>query len=264
MNLFDYLDTSLKIYVLVVSFLFGTVIGSFLNCYAGRICHNESIVKGRSKCGACGHVLGVADLIPILSYILLKGKCRYCGAKLNIRYLLSELISGIAFVLLVYKFGFSLRTGEYLILVCCMLAISFADLEDYLIPDRFIIVGIVNRIVFILFSNDIKSELLNSLISSIIVGGTMIILVVVMEKILKKDAMGGGDIKLLFMLSMYNSLSLDLLGILMSCIIGIIFGLINTKGEKGKLFPFGPSICLGFYLVIMVGEPIVNWYLSLF
>ena len=264
MNLFDYLDTYMKIYTLIISFLFGSVMGSFLNCYASRICHNESIVKGRSHCDACNHVLGILDLIPIVSYLINKGKCRYCGCKLSIRYLISEIVGGLSFVFIVLKFGFSLKTIEYLILISCMLAVSFADMEDYLIPDRFIIVGIVNRVVFILIGNDIKSELLNSIIPALVIGGVMIILVLVMEKILRKDAMGGGDIKLLFMLCLYNSLSLDLLGLLFSCIIGIIFGLIDTKGEKGKLFPFGPSICLGFFLVFMFGSSIVNWYLSLF
>lgn len=264
MNIFEYLDTFTKIYILVLSFMLGCVMGSFLNCYASRICSGESIVKGRSKCSDCGHVLGVVDLIPIVSYVVLGGKCRYCGSKLNIRYLISEVISGLLFVLIVNKFGFSLRCVEYLVLVCCLLAISFADLEDYLIPDRFIIVGIINRLLFILIGNDVKSELLSSLISGLVVGVVIFGLVIVMEKVLKKDAMGGGDIKLLFMLSLYNSLILDLLGVFISCIVGIVFGLVNTRGEKGKLFPFGPSICIGFMFVMLYGSPIVEWYLSLF
>ena len=264
MNLFEYLDKGSKAYIFVITFIFGSVMGSFLNCYAGRICHNMSIVKGRSHCGSCGHVLEPIDLIPIVSFLLCKGKCRYCGAKLNIRYLISEIVSGFAYVLIVDKFGFSLDTLEYLILVSCLLAISFADLEDFLIPDRFIIAGIINRIIFILMGNDVLSELSRSFVSGLVLGGGTLILVVVMEKIMKKDAMGGGDIKLLFMLGIYYSLYLDLLGLLVSCIIGIIFGIIDTKGERGKIFPFGPSICMGFFIVLLVGEPLLKWYISLF
>ena len=263
MDLYEYLDTSIKIYILVVAFVFGTVMGSFFNCFATRICHEKSIVKGRSECDACGHVLGALDLIPIVSYVISGGKCRYCGAKLSIKYPISEAIGGILFVLIINRFGFSIETIEYLVLACILMGISYADLEDFLIPDRFIIAGIVNRLIFILLGNDVLSELLRSVISGLVMALGVLILVIVMEKVLGKEAMGGGDIKLLFMLGMYSSLYLDLLGLFTSCVIGIVFGLLMTKGRK-EMFPFGPSICLGFLLALLYGEPLVALYLSLF
>lgn len=220
-----------------------------------------SIVKGRSQCDHCGHVLGPKDLVPIFSYIFNRGKCRYCGAKLNIRYLISEIVSGLAYVFVVMKFGLTLETIKYLVLVSLMLCISFADLEDFLIPDRLIIAGLVNRIIFILISGNIKQELINSLIGGLIISLPVLIISIVMSKILKRDAMGGGDIKLFFMLGTYFNVVENMFSVLMSCIIGIIFSVI-TKRTKEE-FPFGPSICLAYYLTITFGSGLVSWYINL-
>lgn len=255
-------DLYFRVYVYFVAFVLGAVMGSFLNCVAYRICHNMSIVNGRSKCDVCNHTLGVRDLIPIFGYILNKGKCRYCGTKLEIRYLISEIVSGIAYVFIVHKYGLTIETIMYLILISLMLCISFADLEDYLIPDRLIIFGLINRLVFILIGNNIKSELISSLIGGLSTSVPILILSIVMTKILKRDAMGGGDIKLFFMLGTYFSISQNLLSILLACVIGIIFSII-TKKIKDE-FPFGPSICLAYFITIMIGTGVINWYMGLF
>ena len=264
------MDKIFVIYVYVFTVIIGLVMGSFLNCMAMRISRHESIL-GRSHCENCGHELGFLDLIPIFSYIFSKGKCRYCGQKISIRYPISEIVSALVFVLIVKEFWFTRETIEYLILASICLAISFCDLEDFTIPNVLIVLGIINRIVFILLGNNIPSELLNSLISGLIASVPVLVLSIVMDKILKKDTMGGGDIKLLFMLGLYLAtgsttltIGLNLVGLLLSCVIGIIFGVISTKGEKGKAFPFGPSICLGFLLSLLYGSRIVIWYLSLF
>ena len=255
-------DLYFQIYVYFVAFVFGSVMGSFLNCYAYRICHNMSIVKGRSKCGSCGHVLGPRDLVPIFSYLFSKGKCRYCGTKLSIKYPLTELTSGIIYVLVVYKYGLSLKTIEFIILVSLMLVISFTDLEDYLIPDRFIIAGIINRLIFILINGNIKTDLINSMIGGLCISLPVLLISIVMTKILIRDAMGGGDIKLFFMLGLYFSVSENLLGVLLSCFIGILFSVLTKKTKEE--FPFGPSICLGYFLVMMIGASIINWYMGFF
>ena len=213
-------------------------------------------------CDHCGHVLNAKDLVPIFSYIFSKGKCRYCGAKLDIRYPVSELISGLAYVFIVVKFGLTLSTVQYLILCSIMLCISFADLEDYLIPDRLIVLGLINRLVFILISKNIKGLLIRSIIGGLCVSLPIYLIAIVMEKILKRDAMGGGDIKLFFMLGTYFAVGENILSVLLSCVIGILFSVI-TKRTKEE-FPFGPSICLAYYLTLMVGKYILTWYLGLF
>jgi len=240
----------------------GMCMGSFLNCCAYRMCHSLSIIKGRSMCDSCGHTLSALDLIPVVSYLLSGGKCRYCGKKLNPQYLISEIVSGLVYLLVVLRFGLTLETVEYLVLSSLMLCASFADLEDYIIPDILIILGIINRIVFIILSNNFLSELLSSLIGGFGMAIPLYVLVIVMEKILKKEAMGGGDIKLVFMLGLYLGIPESLFGIIVACIVGIIFA--YSSDALHKQFPFGPSLCVGYFISILCGSTLISWYLSLF
>ena len=121
----------LTVYAAVICFALGAALGSFLNCMAWRIVHNESVLKGRSHCAVCGHVLGAADLVPVFSYLFLKGKCRYCGKTISPRYMLAEVVSGIAFVLCFLRFGLSFRTVQAMVLFCILFALSLVDLESY-------------------------------------------------------------------------------------------------------------------------------------
>ena len=257
-----YFDLSFQIYIYFLTFVLGAVMGSFLNCCAYRICHNMPISKGRSECDNCKHLLGPLDLIPLVSYLISGGKCRYCGKHISIRYPLTELISGLLYCLIVYKFEISLETIKYLVLISCLLCASFADIEDFLIPDRLIVIVLINRIIFILLSDDILSELLNSVIGALCITVPLIILVIVMSKVMKREAMGGGDIKLFFMIGSYFPVLENLLALLISCFIGLLFATI-TK-QKDNEFPFGPSICVAYFITLMVGSYILSSYFSLF
>ena len=251
-----------RFYTAFVAALLGAVMGSFLNCAAIRLIHHEPLSRGRSHCVHCGHTLGVRDLIPLASFLLLRGRCRYCGQRLSPRYLFAELISALVFLSLWLKFGLTLRCLELLILASLCLCLSFCDLEDYIIPDRFILAGILVRAVFILLSGDLPHTALRSLIGGLSVALPVLILVLIMEKILKKEAMGGGDLKLLFMLGLYFPWSLNFLGILLACVIGILFGLAALR--RDRMIPFGPSICLGSWISCLFGQPLIEFYLSLF
>jgi len=244
--------------------------GSFLNCYAWRIVHKESIWNGRSHCDYCGHVLGVLDLIPVLSYVIHKGKCRWCGKKLSATHLVGEIISALIFSITVWKFDLTLESVEYLIFASMLLAISFADLEDFLVPDRFIVFGMLSRLVFILISGNIKSELIYSLVGGFAIAGLLLIVVLIFEKIIGREAMGGGDIKLLAMTGMYLGWQKNMLALFIACIIGIIFALAtqkkrnNSDCEDSKVFPFGPSIALAAWISLIWGSGIIESYLNLF
>ena len=137
------LTLSFRIYLCILAFLFGTVFGSFLNCMAWRIAHNESVLKGRSHCAVCGHTLGIADLIPVFSWLFLGGRCRYCKEKISPRYVAAELVCGCGFVLSFLRYGVSWRTLQVIVLFCILLALSLTDFEIYEIPDRFILAGII-------------------------------------------------------------------------------------------------------------------------
>ena len=141
-------------FLLLLTFLLGAVLGSFANCMAWRIARGEDFVHGRSHCPVCGHVLAVRDLLPVLSYLMQRGRCRYCGAKLSRRYLLTELGTGLLFVLLLLRYGVSWAALQNSLLAVLLLAIALVDWDCMLIPNGLIVAGIGNRLLFALLSRE--------------------------------------------------------------------------------------------------------------
>lgn len=275
------LTLSFRIYLCILAFLFGTVFGSFLNCMAWRIVHNESVLKGRSHCAVCGHTLGIADLIPVFSWLFLGGRCRYCKEKISPRYVAAELVCGCGFVLSFLRYGVSWRTLQVIVLFCILLALSLTDFEIYEIPDRFILAGIIwylvssklmdrrlsltGMTVSILPEGEYLSlpawgqNLLAGLIGGFAIGGGMLFLSLLFDHLLGKESMGGGDIKLFFMTSLYLGLLQGLFSLILSCIVGLVIAAVMRR----KRVPFGPAISLAAFLSLLYGESFVNWYLSL-
>lgn len=292
----DYLkeSTGTYIYILCVVALFGLCMGSFLNCAAWRIVHEESVLRGRSHCAKCNHPLGFLDLIPLFSYLFLGGKCRYCKEKIAFRYLLAELLSAAVFVSILLGFGFSMMAVEAAFLGAILLCISFADLEDYLVPDRLIIAGIAGRLVFAIasgiFEGSLWKDLLNTVVGGLAVALPLYILVIIADKVMDKETMGGGDIKMIFMIGLYFRWQVSLFIMIVACIFGMIFGIVNNSRQKDaepievpdasasteeilaaieakeeqKLIPFGPSIAAGAWVAMFVGSMVADWYQSLF
>lgn len=250
-------DTFLTAYVLTLAALLGAVFGSFINCLAYRLAHGQSVMKGRSRCTSCGHELGAADLVPVFSYIFLRGKCRYCGEKLSPRYFITEIMLAAAFLIIVYKFDVSLVALEYLVLVCLLLGASLVDLEIYEIPDRFIICGIVNWLIFLPLTG---WQWKSGLLGAFIIGSGMLLLSSVFDKITGKESLGGGDIKLFFMTGLYLGPAVGLFNLILSCIAGIFFVIVM----KQKRIPFGPAISLAVFVSLIIGTEAVDWYLGLF
>ena len=263
-----HLSLGLDLYLGALTFVFGACMGSFLNCMAWRIVHGEPAAKGRSHCDVCGHVLGARDLVPIVSFLAHHGKCRYCGAKLSSGHVWAELEAGLSFVLLVFRFDISLQTLEMLLLASILLASAFADLEGYIIPDRFIAAGILFRIPFFFCLGDWRETLPDALLGGFAVGGGLLAVVLAYEKLRKVEAMGGGDLKLLFVTGLYLGWAQNLLCLLLACVLGIVFAAATQKKRQGqeneKLFPWGPSICAAAILTMLTGERLIAAYLSLF
>lgn len=256
-----YAAPAITIYSCCIAALLGACMGSFLNCAAWRIVHGESVLRGRSHCDACGHVLSPRDLIPVVSYLLSRGRCRYCGAKLSPRHAVGEAVSALVFVSLLLRYDISLQTLEAWCLACLLLACAFADLEGYIIPDRFIAVGIVLFCITLFFDPEPLHRLLDGLIGGVAVGGGVLLLALLMEKLLRRDAMGGGDIKLLFLTGLFFGWQQNLLCLLLSCVAGILWGLLRAR--RGQPIPWGPGIAIGAWLTALCGQRLVGWYLSL-
>ena len=251
-------STGFQIYIYVVTFVFGTVFGSFCNAWAWRIVHHESIAKGRSHCAECGHELGAADLIPVLSYVMLKGRCRYCGKKISPRYLIVEIISGVFFISVIAANGLSITSLRYLVLGCILLVASLVDLDIMELPDGLMAAGAIVSLLRLVEGSTVWSLLLG-----LIPAAALLALVLVMDRIMKKETMGGGDIKLMAVLGLNFGIAGALFIIIAACIIGIIAAYATGKG-KGKAFPFGPVLSVAAWLMMTVGEPAIAAYMSLF
>jgi len=258
----------LKIYGSIVSFIFGAVFGSFINCLSWRMVHGESIVKGRSHCAVCGHVLSAADLVPIFSYLFLKGRCRYCHEKISPRYMIAELLLAGAFTRVFVRYGLTVLTLRYMVLSCILLGLSLTDLDTFEIPNRFILAGIVLWVVTLPFAgasggkmgSSIIGQLKDGLLGGFLIAGALLLLSLIFDKVTGKEGLGGGDIKLFFMTGLFTGPWVGLFNLILSCIAGLIFSAIRRQ----KKIPFGPAISIATYFSLLFGPAVVNWYLGLF
>lgn len=250
----------LTVYIFSMVFIFGIIFGSFINCMSWRIVNGESVLKGRSHCTDCGHELGILDLVPVLSYVFLKGRCRYCQSRIAPRYMLVEILLGILFMIILASFGISWKSVEYMILTCILLGLSLVDLNIYEIPNRFIIVGIVNWIAFLPLIPSTIGQVKNGLLGGFLIAGSLMILSIVFDKLTGKESLGGGDIKLFFMTGLYMGMLESLFCLILSCILGIVFSLVIKK----ERIPFGPFISVAVFITLLIGSTVTGWYMSLF
>lgn len=249
-------------YMFVLSAVLGAVFGSFFNCMAWRIAHGESVWKGRSHCAVCGHTLHGRDLVPVFSYLLLKGKCRYCGEKISPRYMGVELLTAAVFVSLVFRYDVSWQFLRCVVLACILLTLALVDLEIYEIPDRFLLAGILWWAVTLpcFGKENIMGRIGKGILGGFVIAGALLLLTLVFDKVTGKEGLGGGDIKLFFVTGLYLGLAGNLLNLLVSCVTGLLF-VVVWKRDK---IPFGPAIALSTWFCLLFGDMIVQWYFGLF
>lgn len=248
------------VYLYILAGLLGLVMGSALNCLSLRLARGRAWT-GRSCCMSCGHTLAPRDLIPLLSWLLLRGKCRYCGAPVSARYPLTEGALALVYMSLLRRFGLSMEALSAAVLCSCLFGLSLVDLEIQIIPHRFLVTGAVFRGLELLLSGGFPA-LLRGIWPGLVIGGSVLLLSLVMDKVLRRDSLGGGDIKLLALLGMYFSLPECILLLILACIIGI--GAALLTGKTRTAFPFGPALSLAAWLTLLAGQPIINWYMGLF
>ena len=248
------------IYWLCVAGIFGAVMGSFLNCAAWRIVQGESFLTGRSRCPACGHTLGAADLVPVFSWLFLRGRCRYCGTPVSVRYFIAECVSALLAVLCFARFGFTVLCLRNYVFLCCLFCLSLVDLDSFIIPDGCLIIP---ALAWLLTLPVIRpSGALWDVFAALLYGGATLGLSLAADAVLKKESLGGGDIKLFALMGLYLGPLASLFALLLSCLLGLLFVFAAGYG-KGKPFPFGPSIAAASAFMLLYGEPITQWYMSL-
>jgi leader peptidase (prepilin peptidase)/N-methyltransferase len=234
--------------------------GSFLNVCIDRIPRGESIIFPPSSCENCRTRLKILDLIPLLSYILLRGKCRHCKADLSWRYPGIELLTGFSFLLVYYFTPSGEKLLPYLILTSILLAISFIDLDCFRIPNSIVITGLLLGIGFNIFFPFINWF---DALLGFMTGGGMLFLIALVSR----GGMGGGDIKLSAMIGFYLGWQQVLLTIFMGAffasMIGIILLIGKNKSRKDAI-PFGPFLSLGALTSLIFGKTIILWYVARF
>ncbi|MGI6754717.1 MAG: prepilin peptidase [Atopobiaceae bacterium] len=269
-------------YVLVVTLIFGLVMGSFLNCLAWRATHSESVLKGRSHCATCGHVLAWRDLIPVVSWLLSGGRCRYCGEHISCRYPVTEIICAAAYVAVVARFGMTLETVEILIFCSILLVVSLTDIDDMRIPNSCIVTASIVRVLYLVVAaalgpqtpwvslgstagaGSMASTVLYYVASAAGVGVALVVLALIMDRVLGRASMGWGDAKLLAVAALYVGWQQSLLAILLACIFGIITGLWQQRKAGSDAFAWGPSIALATFITLLAGDALIGFYLGLF
>jgi len=257
-------DRGLLIYCCAMAFVLGAVFGSFLNCAAWRIAHGESFLGGHSRCPQCGHALGALDLVPLLSWLFLRGRCRYCGGKISARYPLAELVFAVVTVLCLLRFDLTILCLRNWIFLGCLFCLSLVDLECYTIPDGCLLVAVGAWVAALPFLRPGWAEIGRAVLAALVFGGGILLTSIVMDKLLGKESLGGGDVKLFAVVGLYLGFAGGLFTVLLSCVLGLLFALVQARrGGAGQPIPFGPSISLAAALMLLFGQGIIQWYVGL-
>jgi leader peptidase (prepilin peptidase)/N-methyltransferase len=241
-------------------FLYGLIFGSFFNVVGLRIPKKESIVHPPSHCTICDRRLTIKDLVPVFSYVFLKGKCRGCGTKIHWVYPVMELVTGLLFAFAYYQLGFTLELAVALLFISLLVIITVSDIAYMLIPDKILVFFLIPLIVLRVFVP--LSPWWDSIIGAFVGFGVLFLIAVV-----SKGGMGGGDIKLFFVIGLVLGWIPTLLTLFLASIIGTVVGIISlrrTKQGRKTPIPFGPSIAIAAIISYFYGEMLVDWYVNLF
>jgi leader peptidase (prepilin peptidase)/N-methyltransferase len=247
------------------SFLFGLVFGSFLNVCIYRIPIKKSIIFPSSSCPNCGRQIRFYDNIPLLSYVFLLGRCRFCHERISLRYPFVEALSGLLSMALFIRYGLNYQYFIFYLFIMSLVVISFIDLQHQIIPDILSIPGIVAGIGLSFFPGHV--QWIDSLIGALGGGGLLYLVAVVFKRVTGRDGMGGGDVKLLAMLGAWMGWRSLPFILLLSSLSGILIGggalLMAGKGYRVRI-PFGPFLSLGAMIYFFFGPQLVRWYWRLF
>lgn len=256
---------TIYISLFVLVFAFGAVIGSFLNVLIYRLPLKLNFVSGFSFCPKCEHRLYPKDLVPIFSWLFLRGKCRYCGEPISPRYMLVELFCGaMSLVLFIFSFVYGTYTlpaaALYFIVGTILVTLTLIDADTQEIPDSLNIAIFICGIAAIWILPDVT--ILSRVIGIFAISVPLLVMAIVIS-----GAFGGGDIKMMaaagFLLGWQNAILATFIGIIIGGVYGIILLARRKKGRK-EHFAFGPALAIGVFTAMLFGEQIIDWYLGYF
>ena len=257
-------------YAALITFVFGAVIGSFLNVCISRIPKGESIIHPPSHCPKCLAAISFYCNIPLLSYLFLRGRCGSCGESISFRYLAVELLMASLGVALFYQFGFGLAFVVGFVFIAALIVISFIDLDVRIVPDVISLPGILTGLLFAVIGRYLISDPmeivptpLGALIGVLVGGGFLLAVAWIYERFTGVEGMGGGDIKLLAMIGAFLGWPSIPLTLFFSSLGGSIIGLsiMLAKGvDRRYALPFAPFLCLGALVYLFFGREIIDFY----
>jgi leader peptidase (prepilin peptidase)/N-methyltransferase len=246
---------------LILSFIFGAIVGIFLNVCIHRLPAHQSVVAPSSHCPFCKQPIAFYDNIPILSFILLRGRCRQCKASISYQYPLVECLTGFLSLILMRQYGLSLNYAVYFMFGASLVVVTFIDLKHQIIPDSISLPGIAFGLLSSLFLPNLT--FLDSLIGTAAGGGSLLLVAGGYYLLTKKEGMGLGDVKLLAMMGAFlgwtSILFIILVGSLSGALVGIAVMLIKKKDRKYAI-PFGPFLSLGALCYLLYGQEMIRWY----
>ena len=267
----------------VLAGLFGLLIGSFLNVCIYRWPRDLSVVSPRSHCPECDKGIAWFDNVPVLSYVLLRGKCRNCSAVIPWRYPAVEILTALLFAFLVWRFGMTLNAVRYCVLCAMLITLAFADAETRILPDEFTLGGLVVGVVFAAFVPVPDStfralaglsgftqlswrtaSLGEAALGVILPAGSLWFGGWLFQKIRHKDGLGFGDVKMMAMVGAFLGVRGTLLTLILGSLLGSVIGIIYIKATKQDMgsyeLPFGTFLAAAAVGVALVGGPVIDWY----
>ena len=243
----------MEMYFRIIFFIFGTVMGSFYHVVATRIANKESLLYPPSHCPHCKHKLKWYELIPIISYVIQKGRCRQCKKEIPLSYLIMEVVTGSLFSVCFHKFGFSLDLIVSLIFVSSIITVIVSDIEYMIILDEVIMVSsALIMIIYIVgygFTKDAAFHI-NSGMGSFI---TMYLIKLMGDYLFKKESLGGGDIKLMFLFGLVLGYSTSIMTIFLATFIAFPVAIIMLFSNKEHMIPFGPFLSIAALILLISG-----------
>ena len=284
------MGTTASILLFVLAGVLGLAVGSFVNCWAWRKVNGESVVSGRSHCASCNHELGAGDLVPLFSWLFLRGRCRYCGEHISFRYPAAELACAAAFIAILAVYGATLEAVQLMAFSAILLFLTLTDIDRHLIPDGCIIAAVAVRAAYIAAvaisgAGDWVALAVSSLIGGNALGLGVLVIVLIGDRVLGRPSMGWGDVKLFAVAGLYFGWIQGIFLVAVACVFGLVFAVVSMMQSEpedgddtgsgaeddpdgmlsnGKMIPFGPSIAAACIVTMLVGKAAVGWYLSLF
>jgi leader peptidase (prepilin peptidase)/N-methyltransferase len=264
-----------------VVFVYGAVVGSFLNVCIWRLPRDESVVHPPSHCPSCGKALAPVDLVPLASQALLRGRCRYCGIGISWRYFGVELLTGLCFVALYYRFGLTLEMAANALFVATLIVVFFVDLDHFVIPDITVYIGVALGILkdVVLMAQgarglwravpgtDLLVPIPLSIVGLILGSGALWVIAKVASAAFRRDAMGMGDVFLLAAMGANLTPGQLVVAFFVAVAVGSLIGvaLIALKLRKRRdEVPFGPMLVTGTFVALLFGDVMIRRYLDAF